>query len=83
MNSKQRRKDRRLWKYKIKIVAKDFDHYAEMWDWLAINYGKIIDECGWRVKFDLECMHAYDEYMDTVWIFNDKRKATEFTLRWA
>ena len=80
MNSRQRRKDKRFWKYSVKIILKNYDHYSEMWDWCKLQYGSINDRCGWRER-------GYDDYLiygnETIeWQFNDKRKYVEFSLRW-
>lgn len=78
MNSKQRRKDKRLWKYSVKMTYRDYDHYDEMWNWLKERYGSKVNRCGWRDR------HAWYPAMDydVVWEFVDQKKMVEFTLRW-
>lgn len=83
MNSKQRRKDRRQWKYTVNTIAKDYDHYIEMWNWLANAYGRKILSCGWRVKFELHTIYEYDESLPMQWIFDNQHKASNFAMRWA
>lgn len=83
MNSKQRRKDRRQWKYEVNTIAKDYDHYIEMWEWLSNTYGKKILRCGWRVKFFVSIIREYDESFPIQWIFDDQQKASNFALKWA
>lgn len=84
MNSKQRRKDKRTWKYSVTVRAKDFGHYEEMWEWLKMRHGTNVHKCGWRDRHpDIH----YDDYLDgtfaVIWEFLDKKKAVEFTLRWS
>ena len=82
MNSKQRRKDRRLWKYQITTSTRNFNEYIDQWTWLDNRFGRVIDECGWRereVNFD-----AWEsEDLRSVWEFKREQDAVEFALRWA
>jgi hypothetical protein len=80
MNSRQRRQDRKRWCYSIVTVARDFDHYSEMWSWLKVRHGARARDCGWRDR---------SSYLDdsvnyqVTWQFVRERDATEFALRWA
>jgi len=80
MNSRQRRQDRKRWRYSIVTVARDFDHYSEMWNWLKVRHGIRICDCGWRDR---------NNYLDdsvnyrVTWQFIREQDATEFALRWA
>ena len=84
MNSKQRRKDSRLWKYNVTINAKSFGHYEEMWEWLCNRFGSKVSRCGWRDRHPEIDYRDYDDgTFDVVWQFVNERDAIEFTLRWA
>lgn len=77
MNSHQRRKDRKLWRYSIETnyvyAGGDAqERYDEIWDWLKKNFGTRNDRCGWRER-------GYGE----IWEFNCPKKAAAFALRWA
>lgn len=84
MNSKQRRTDKRLWKYSVKVPYQDYDNYVKMWDWLKLKYGTKARKCGWRdrhgpfISDDIKYFLSYD----IEWQFSDERKYIEFTLRW-
>lgn len=82
MNSKQRRKDKRAWKYSVKVLAKDYDHYEEMWNWLDKNYGRKIYKCGWRDRYPSDS-YFYSVTFEVIWQFTDQKKLVEFILRWA
>ena len=77
MNSRQRRADRKAWRYEVAIdERKSFADYDEMFDWCVANYGNTrgISSNGWREK------HGY---IGTFWQFNNSAKAAAFALRWA
>jgi hypothetical protein len=80
MNSRQRRVDRRHWKYSVTLDLLDYDHYLEMWDWLKGRYGSTVSRCGWR---DRSAYYGYDNSVDTTWQFTDEKKYVEFMLRWS
>ena len=83
MNSKQRRKDSRHWKYSVMIRAKDFEHYEEMWEWLKSKYGTKVHRCGWRDRHPLiNYTYVPGEWFNVVWQFTDEKKLVEFSLRW-
>jgi hypothetical protein len=76
MNSRQRRADRKKWRYEVTINAvKSSKDYDAMFDWCVANYGNTcgISSNGWREK------HGY---IGTCWQFNDSAKAAAFALRW-
>jgi len=80
MNSHQRRKDRRLWKYSVSTDLKDYNQYVEIWDWLKRSYTSKVRKCGWRDR------HPYYRYYDSfsiIWQFTDEKKLVEFLLRWS
>ena len=79
MNSKQRRKDRKRWRYSVTIGYTDTSNwgddavvYQQIWDWCAKNFGTIVDRCGWR---DRDCGDR--------WEFDCPKKAALFALRWS
>lgn len=84
MNSHQRRKDRKLWKHSVTLSFRDFDHYIEMWEWLAMRHGKKANTCGWRDRDPITDSNwqTYDSDLIT-WQFINERDAIEFTLRWS
>ena len=76
MNSHQRRKDRKLWRYRIETsyVYAGGDaqaRYDEIWAWLKKNFGDNANSCGWRER-------GYGE----IWEFNCAKKAAAFALPW-
>jgi len=81
MNSHQRRKDRREFRYEITTEVDAFDDYAtycKMWDWCVRQFGngryKRKDSGGgWREK------HGH---IATCWQFTTEKKAVMFSLRW-
>ena len=85
MNSRQRRVDRRYWKYSVSVIAKDYDQYLEMWDWLVARHGKKINKCGWR-HFDgweyVDPGHISDR-IRIRWQFTNEKNALAFALAWA
>ncbi len=81
MNSKQRRKDRRAWKYEIDLGSRSYNDYLDMWNWLAHRHGIFINLCGWRAKAEVN-LKTDDEYF-LVWQFLRRRDAVEFALKWS
>jgi len=79
MNSHQRRKDRRLWKYSVSTDLKDYNQYVEIWDWLKRSYTSKVCKCGWR---DRPYYRYYDSF-SIIWQFTDEKKLVEFLLRWS
>jgi len=76
LNSRQRRADRKEWRYEVTIGAENaFTNYDAMFDWCVANYGNTcgISPNGWREK------HGY---IGTCWQFNNSAKAAAFALRW-
>ena len=80
MNSRQRRKDRKLWRYSIVTVARNYDHYDEMWTWLKQRHGTRVRNCGWRDRVQA---HGPDDEYRITWQFVREQAAAEFALRWA
>ena len=73
MNSKQRRKERREWKYKVVTPTPDWHRYLDKFDWCVKNFGGCVDD-GWRDP------RYYSDYAE--WKFNCPKKAALFALRW-
>ena len=73
MNSKQRRKDRREWKYTIVTPTQDWHHYIDMFDWCVKNFGGCVTD-GWRDP------RHYSDCAE--WKFNCPKKAAVFAMRW-
>ena len=72
MNSKQRRQDRRAWKYVIVIDDKIlWDDYHTMWDWTAKTFGTTLTK--WRERHNC---------IGTHWEFKREREALIFRLKW-
>jgi hypothetical protein len=81
MNSKQRRQDRKKWKYRISTTARDWDHYNAMWEWLKSQHGIINSRCGWRDRVRNRTNLPYENYQ-VVWQFTKENDATLFALKW-
>jgi hypothetical protein len=79
MNSRQRRKDSRIWKYNLLVTPASYEHYEEMWTWLALNYGKKAGTCGWRDRHIWISGYEYE----IIWQFCDKKKYLAFMLKWS
>jgi hypothetical protein len=76
MNSRQRRADRKEWRYEVTInEGKSLVEYDAMFDWCVANYGNSrgISPNGWREKH---------KHRGTCWQFNNSAKAAAFALRW-
>lgn len=77
MNSRDRRRDRRQWRYQVETAyIYDGDNpqaeYDQIWAWLQQNFGTRNDRCGWRER-------GYGE----IWEFDSAKKAAAFALRWS
>jgi len=74
MNSHQRRKDRKRWRYEVYIEwdRVDDNGYDNMFDWCRETFGTTV-ATGWREK------HGH---IGTCWQFTNKPKAVLFSLRW-
>jgi len=84
MNSSQRRKDIRKWKHSVKVTARTYDQYNDMWMWLKARHGTNVHRCGWRDRFvELWDVEIGDEVYDIRWQFLKQKDAVEFALRWA
>ena len=82
MNSKQRRLDRRKWKYTVRVRTDSFEAYIDQWDWLDKRFGRLIATCGWREHRDNADSWDYPPGY-TVWEFVRLEDASEFVLRWS
>ena len=81
MNSKQRRIDRRCWKYSVPTLCRDWDEYNDMWQWLGKRHGKKIYRCGWREK--TSWVDSYSDRIQVTWEFRKEKDLVEFILRWS
>ena len=72
MNSHQRRKDRREFRYKVAVPSQEWDHYMSMFEWCQKNFGPCVDD-GWRDPRWLG---------ERKWRFNCPKKAAVFAMRW-
>lgn len=73
MNSKQRRKDSRKWKYHVQCPPdRAYENYDAMFDWCVATFGNGL-QTTWREK------HGH---YGTHWQFNKEKDAVLFALRW-
>ena len=78
MNSKQRRKDRRRFKYSVRPTRESADdHYDEMYDWCVATFGNSAKIRGGGVVWREEHHHR-----GTHWQFTYEQGATLFALKW-
>ena len=82
MNSRQRRVDKRRWKHRIHVKAKNFDHYKEMWNWLDARHGRKGNKCGWR-EGEWNYVNGVSDRIYTNWQFVCEKNALAFALAWA
>ena len=75
MNSHQRRKDRRHWKYYVKLSYEHLDRngYDNMFDWCRDTWGNGIRCAGWREKH--HCIGTW-------WQFTTEKQAVLFAMKW-
>lgn len=76
MNARQRRADRKRWRYAVTIDdRRSFLDYDAMFDWCVANFKNPPGGRGdrWREK------HGH---FGTCWQFTDSAAATAFALRW-
>jgi len=71
MNSNQRRKDKRKWKYHVAYEHTSQERYDQMWDWCVATFGNHIDRV-WREKHG----HVGD-----YWQFEDEQSMTLFVMK--
>lgn len=81
MNSRQRRLDRRYYKHRIIIIAKSYEQYIDMWDWLVARYGKKAYECGWR-HMDWRYVDGVSDLIAIEWQFTNQKVSLAFALAW-
>ena len=82
MNSHQRRRDRRQWRYCSRQARHEVTRswtwdqavaeYMRRFDWCVEQWGDRVDRCGWR-----------ERGMGKRWEFDCPKKATLFRLRWS
>lgn len=79
MNSKQRRKHSRKFKYSVRTEIKSYEQYCLMFDWLTRKHGNVISKCKWRRRH-------HEAYLGGVyviiWEFVRERDSIEFSLSW-
>lgn len=73
MNSHQRRKDRRRWKYEIRLNVYKFSTYCQIYTW-AIKTISPYTNHRWR--------EAYGS-AGTIYQFDNERDAVLFKLKWS
>ncbi len=78
MNSRQRRKDRRIWKFQVKHEYIPYELYSEMWEWLKVCYGTNVHKCGWRDRITWDHLHN----VKVTWEFTNEKDANWFALKW-
>ena len=73
MNSNQRRKDKRKWRYSVRYRYDSFSHdnYDEMWDWCVATFGNHSNRI-WREK------HGH---IGDYWQFETEQAYLAFILR--
>jgi hypothetical protein len=77
MNSKQRRRDRRQYKFQITLgpnVMFDYEKYLDQFKWCRQTFGPTVDD-GWRCK-------PHVDVDGDRWQFDSPEKLTAFALRW-
>ena len=75
MNSAQRRKDGRKWKYYVALSYDkvDLNGYDNMFDWCRDTFGNGKKCAGWREAHN---------HIGTWWEFTSDKKAMLFAMRW-
>ena len=74
MNARQRRADRKRWKYNVSIDEdRSYEQYNEMFDWCVTNFKNTLTHNKWREK------HGH---FGTCWQFTDSAAAIAFALKW-
>jgi hypothetical protein len=72
MNAKERRTDRRRWKYSVRYNRSIPQHeYDIMWDWCVAQWGRLANTT-WRERFG---------HVGTFWQFENEQAMTLFILR--
>ena len=76
MNSRQRRQDRKKWKYNVKLSYDQADRngYDNMFDWCRVTFGNGVSQNTWREKH---------QEIGTCWQFSDSKAAALFALKWS
>lgn len=82
MNARQRRRDRRLWRYSVVVSIDNYEQYIEMWKWLQTQHGIKATRCGWRDRVKVGTVDDPFELLEITWQFVREQDASNFTLRW-
>lgn len=77
MNSSQRRKNKRHYKYIVETDYVNYDHYCQAWDWCVSCFGNRTIKrprlLRWRETFG---------HIGTRWEFSREEDAVAFALKW-
>lgn len=76
MNSHQRRKSRRYWKYQIEFKVTDDVNVEDIKQWCKDNIGKKYVVWGFDNSF-------WYQGEDQLFYFNKDKDAVKFTLKWS
>ena len=81
MNSKQRRQDRKKWKYHVRLTYDQADRngYDNMFDWCRDTFGNGVRNNLWRE----ESWSEFHQEFGTSWQFTDGKTAALFALKWS
>ena len=89
MNSRQRRRQLREYRYTVLTEHDEYHGYLEAWEWLNDKYGHgSIEKKGrgplWFEKFDVKAPYTKQSpwYFAVRWYFKNSVTAMEFALRW-
>lgn len=92
MNSRQRRRKFREYRYNVCTEHDDYNGYIEAWEWLTKHYGpgqlqKKNNAGGWFEVFDVDDVILDNQarspwYFKVRWHFKKSATAIEFALRW-
>ena len=89
MNSHQRRKDRRQWRYVVhqrysigQTWAWHNQEYLVRFQWCQAQFGNKVNRCGWRSIYNVP-LETIDGVKLHQWQFNCPKRAALFALRWA
>ena len=93
MNSRQRRRQLREYRYSVVTEHDEYQSYMEAWEWLSDNFGqgrleKKHNGPGWFERFDvhnvkIESASQSPWYFKVRWYFKNRATAVEFALRWS
>jgi hypothetical protein len=79
MNAKQRRQDRRLFKYEVRVKDYEmiYERYYEMFDWCVATFGNTR-----KMKKDIVCWREKFGHFGDCWQFSTEQGAALFALKW-